>query len=187
VVPGWEGNVNVKWLRLIKVVDQPYMLKREGTESAALWPGLNGKAYWFEFEMGPKSVITFPSGGQQLSSRGFYEITGLAWSGGGAIRRVEVSSDGGRTWKDAQLQKPVLRKAHTRFRLAWNWAGEEAVLQSRCTDERGDVQPTLAEWSRIRGFKPDDLLSGAHGIFHLNAIQPWEVSGDGSVRNAMFS
>ena len=184
LVPGWEGISNVKWLRRIKVVDQPYMTKWESTMYASLRP--DGKARWFQFEMGPKSVITFPSGGQRLPGRGFYEITGLAWSGGGAIRRVEVSTDGGRTWKDAQLQEPVLRMAHTRFRFPWNWDGEEAVLQSRCTDERGDVQPTLAELGKIWGVNPDYWQSTTNRINHFNAIQPWKVTRDGSVHNAMF-
>ena len=184
VVPGCEGVSNVKWLRRIKVVDQPYMGKLETTGYPRLMA--DGKARWFQFEMGPKSVITRPSGGQRLPSRGFYEITGLAWSGAGAIRRVEVSTDGGRTWKDAQLQKPVLRKAHTRFRLAWTWDGEEAVLQSRCTDELGQVQPTLAELGKSWGVDLDYLLSPATRFNHLNFIQPWRVTRDGSVHNALY-
>ena len=185
VVPGWHGVRNIKWLRRIKVVDQPYMTRWETT----LYPSLrlDGKARWFYFEMGPKSVITFPaSGGQRPPNRGFNEITGLAWSGGGAIRRVEVSTDGGRTWKDAQLQEPVLRFAHTRFRSPWNWNGEEAVLQSRSTDERGDVQPTVAEITRVWGVNQDYWLSSTNGLNHFNAIQPWKVTREGRVHNAMF-
>ena len=105
LVPGWQGISNVKWLRRIKVVDKPYMGMLESTTYPSLRP--DGKARWFQFEMGPKSVITRPSGGQRLTGPGFYEITGLAWSGAGAIRRVEVSTDGGRSWKDAELQGPV--------------------------------------------------------------------------------
>lgn len=190
VVPGFEGVNNVKWLRRIKVVDQPYMDKLESTG----YPNLrtDGKARWFQFELEPKSVITFPSGGQRLPSRGFYQITGLAWSGGGAIRRVEVSTDGGRSWKDAQIQEPVHRMAHTRFGLAWNWDGEEAVLQSRCTDERGATQPTLAEVSKFWGVTPDYWYAppSSDGLVnlanHFNTIQPWKVTRDGSVHNAMF-
>src|SRR5438552_19167877 len=104
-------------------------------------PYLGGKSRLYHFEMAPKSVITRPSGGLKIPSRGFYEITGLAWSGGGVIRKVDVSTDGGRSWKEAKLQTPVLPKAHTRFTFDWTWDGEEAVLQSRCTDERGEVQP----------------------------------------------
>ena len=185
VIPGWEGTRNIKWLRRIKVGDQPYMTKFESTGYPSLRP--DGKSRWFLFEMGPKSVITFPSGEQRLPGRGFYEITGLAWSGRGAIRRVEVSTDGGRSWKDAQLQEPVLRIAHTRFRFPWNWDGEEAMLQCRCTDDLGDVQPSLAELGKLWGVKPDYWLSTTNFTNHFNAIQPWKVNRDGSVHNAIFS
>jgi sulfane dehydrogenase subunit SoxC len=135
------------------VVDQPYMAMMETTRYPSLRP--DGKSRWFESEHGPKSVITRPSGGQKLPGPGFHEITGLAWSGGGSVRRVEVSTDGGRTWKDAQLQEPIARKAHTRFRMDWNWDGTEVVLQSRCTDDRREVQPTLAELAKIWGVNMD--------------------------------
>ena len=184
VIPGWEGNINVKWLRRIKVVDLPYMSKGDSISHPTL--RLDGKTRWFQFELGPKSVITFPSGGQRLPSRGFYEITGLAWSGGGAIRRVEVSTDGGRSWKDAQLQEPVHRMAHARFRLDWNWGGEEAVLQSRCTDERGYVQPTLAEMGKVWGVNMDYWLSPDTHFNHVHFIQPWKVTREGSVHNALL-
>ena len=172
IVPGWEGNVNVKWLRRIKVVDRPYMTRMESPDHTSLMP--DGKARQFMFVMDAKSVITFPSGGQRLPGPGFYEITGLAWSGRGLVRRVEVSTDGGKTWRDARLQAPVLRFAHTRFRLDWRWDGREAVLQSRCTDETGYVQPTLAELVKVRGL---------NSIYHNNAIQSWKVAADGSVHN----
>jgi len=174
LIPGWEGNINIKWLRQIKVVDQPYMTRDETSKYSDLMP--DGKARQFTFEMDPKSVITFPSGGQRLRGPGFYEISGLAWSGRGAIRRVEVSTDGGATWKDAELQQPVLRFAHTRFRLAWNWDGREVVLQSRCTDDQGGFQPALAEMLRVRG---DSY------IYHASHIQGWKVNPDGSVQNAL--
>ncbi|MBI4458728.1 MAG: molybdopterin-dependent oxidoreductase, partial [Acidobacteria bacterium] len=176
VVPGFVGLNNVKWLRRIKLVDQFYMTKFESSGYANMMR--DGKARR-HFEMGPKSVITRPSGGQRLPGRGFYEITGLAWSGWGAIRRVEVSADGGRTWKDAELQEPVHRMAHTRFRLSWNWDGEEAMLQSRCTDDQGGVQPTFAEMETIR------LNSGRAGL-GMNAIFSWKVTREGSVQNAML-
>jgi sulfane dehydrogenase subunit SoxC len=186
LVPGWQGINNVKWLRRIKVVDQPYMGRRESTQYPELRP--DGMSLWFQSELGPYSVITRPSGGQRLASRGFYEITGLAWSGGGAIRRVEISTDGGRTWKDAELQGPVHRKAHTRFRFPWNWNGEEAVLESRSTDERDQVQPTMPEIAKIWG-QPSDYFQSAdvNMTGNFNAIQPWRVNGDGSVQNALFS
>jgi sulfane dehydrogenase subunit SoxC len=184
LVPGWEGINNVKWLRRIKVVDKPYMGMRESTKYPSL--RMDGKARWFQFEMGPKSVITRPSGGQRLTGPGFYEITGLAWSGAGAIRRVEVSTNGGRSWKDAELQGPVHPKAHTRFGLGWNWDGREAVLQTRSTDERGEVQPTIEELAKIWRVELDYFRSTSNIVGHFNAIQPWEVGRDGSVRNALF-
>jgi sulfane dehydrogenase subunit SoxC len=172
IVPGCEGNANVKWLRRITVVDRPYMTRMETTEHTALVP--DGKARQFNFVMEAKSVITFPSGGQRLATPGFYEIRGLAWSGRGLIRRVEVSTDSGRTWRDARLQEPVLPLAHTRFRFDWRWDGREAILQSRCTDETGYVQPMLAELVRVRGL---------NSIYYNNAIQSWKVAADGSVHN----
>jgi sulfane dehydrogenase subunit SoxC len=172
VVQGWEGNVNVKWLRRIKVVDRSYMTRMETAGHTTLMP--NGKARQFNFIMEAKSVITFPSAGQRLLGPGFYEIRGLAWSGRGLVRQVEVSTDGGMTWRDARLQEPVLPLAHTRFRLDWRWDGREAVLQSRCTDATGYVQPTLAELVRVRGLNSD---------YFNNAIQSWKVAADGSVHN----
>ena len=187
LTPGYEGINNVKWLRRIKVVDQPYMGMRESTKYPSL--RVDGKARWFQFELGPKSVITRPSGGQHLAGPGFYEITGLAWSGAGSIRKVEVSTDGGRSWKEAELQGPVHRKAHTRFRMAWNWNGSEAVLQSRCTDDRGDVQPSVAELGKFIGvtMSLDFFKERPDAITHFNAIQPWRVMRDGSVQNAIFA
>ena len=183
LVPGWEANYSTKWLRRIKVVDQPYMTQHESSHNANLHP--DGKAYWFRFEMGVKSVITRPSGGQRLPGPGFDEIAGLAWSGGGTVRRVEVSTDGGRTWKDAELQQPVHRKAHTRFRFPWTWNGEEVILQSRCSDDQGEVQPTADQLAKIWGVSAEYFLGG--GVDHVNAIQPWKVLRDGSVRNALFA
>jgi sulfane dehydrogenase subunit SoxC len=184
VVPGWQGISNVKWLRRIKVVDEPYMAMMESTRYPSL--RLDGKSRWFESEMGPKSIITRPSGGQRLPGPGFFEITGLAWSGGGSVRRVEVSTDGGRTWKDAKLQDPVARKAHTRFTMDWNWDGKEAVLQSRCTDDRGEVQPTLAAMAKIWGVNLDYFeQTGTIDMGNFNAIQPWKLARDGSLHNAL--
>lgn len=172
IVPGWTGNINVKWLRRITVVDRPYLTRMDGVGQPTLTP--DGKARQLQFVMEAKSVITFPSGRQLLPGPGFYEIRGLAWSGRGLVRRVEVSTDGGKTWRDAGLQAPVLRFAHTRFRLEWRWDGREAVLQSRCTDETGYLQPTLAELVKVRGL---------NSIFFNNAIQSWRVASDGSVHN----
>ena len=172
VVPGWVGNISVKWLRRVTVVDKPYMTRMDSAGQPSLMP--DGKARQLMFVMEGKSVITFPSGDQRLSRPGFYEVAGLAWSGRGLVRRVEVSSDGGKTWRDAALQAPVLRFAHTRFRFPWRWDGREAVLQSRCTDETGYVQPALADLVKVRGL---------NSHYFLNAIQSWKVAADGSVHN----
>lgn len=172
IVPGWEGNVSVKWLRRLTVVDRPYMTRMESVEHALLMP--DGTVRGFSVVMEAKSVITFPSGGQRLTGPGFYEITGLAWSGRGQIRRVDVSTDAGATWRRATLQEPALPKAHVRFRLPWRWDGSEAVLQSRCVDETGGVQPTLREIVKLRG---------VNSVHHLNAIQSWKVAADGTVSN----
>jgi len=172
VIPGFEGKFQVKWLKEIKVTDRPYVsyweqgsfTRREQTPLGSYW------------ELGPKSVITFPAGGQRLSGHGHHSIVGLAWSGGGAVRRVEVSTDGGRTWNDAQLQEPVLPMALTRFQVPWIWDGGEAVLQARCTDERGDVQPSASEHAEFWGD-----WAPATG----NMIQPWRVTNRGQVTNAL--
>jgi sulfane dehydrogenase subunit SoxC len=186
-VPGWEAPHSVKWLRHIKVVDQPYMTWNESMNHSTVRPDLGGKSRWYHFDLAPKSVITRPSGGLQLPGRGFYEITGLAWSGGGAVRKVEVSTDGGRHWKPAKLQEPVLRMAHTRFTLDWTWDGEETVLQSRCTDEKGEVQPSFAELTKNWGYTDQNPLKQTSRTIHMNAIQPWLVARDGSVHDAMFA
>ena len=190
VVPGYQGVNNVKWLRRIKVVDKPYFVQRETSQYTELRQ--DGKARWFTSELGPNSVITRPSGGQRLPGRGFYEITGLAWSGRGSIRRVEVSTDGGKTWKDAEVQEPIHRKAHTRFRIAWDWNGAETVLQSRSTDDQGGIQPSMSEIAKIWGypadyFESESYLSAPYLFGNFNAIQPWKINRDGSVQNALFA
>lgn len=174
VVPGWEGNVNVKWLHRLHVTDQPAMSRDEAASYTDLMP--NGKARRFTFEMDANSVITRPSGGQQLDGKGFHEISGLAWSGRGKIARVEVSVDGGMSWREAELQTPVHSKALTRFRFPWRWSGEEAVLQSRSTDETGYLQPTRDALIAARGMK-----EGPDGLNHYHGIKPWKVNRDGSV------
>jgi sulfane dehydrogenase subunit SoxC len=183
LVPGFEGLCNVKWLRRIKVVDEFYMTYNEFGRYTSVDPK---SVKPLPFIQGPKSVITFPSGEQQLPERGHYQISGLAWSGGGAIRKVEVSVNGGRTWKTAEIQSPVYRMAHTRFGMDWNWDGEECVLMSRCTDDLGQVQPTAAEFARFFNETTENLF--AHpGVMtgHNNFIQPWKVDRDGKVQNGL--
>ena len=172
MIPGWDGNTNVKWLRRIKVVDQPAMARDETSKYTDLMP--DGIARQFTFVMDAKSVVTFPSAGQKLSAPGFYEITGLAWSGRGRIERVEISTDGGATWQPAELQEPRFDKAFTRFRLPWRWDGREMVIQSRATDETGYVQPDPSALIAVRGTNSD---------YHNNAIRPWKIMADGSVVN----
>jgi sulfane dehydrogenase subunit SoxC len=183
LVPGWEGINNVKWLRRIKLVREPYMGMWESTKYPSL--RMDGLSRWFQFEMGPRSVITRPSGGQTVPGPGFYEISGLAWSGAGVIQKVEVSIDAGRTWKEAEIQGPVNPKAHTRFGIAWDWNGEETVLQSRCTDERGETQPTPAELAKFWRVEPEFFRTTGTIPGHFNAIQPWKINRDGSVQNAL--
>ena len=146
ILPGWEGNTHIKWLRRLEISDKPFMTREETSKYTDLVQ--DGKARQFSFVMEAKSVITFPSGDMKLPGPGFYEVTGLAWSGRGRVQRVEVSTDGGKSWYLAALQEPILPICHTRFRFPWRWDGEPAVLQSRCQDETGYVQPTLAaSWS----------------------------------------
>ncbi len=175
LLPGYEGNMNVKWLRRIKVTQGPTHTKDETSKYSDMIAG--GKAKQFTFEMGVKSVITRPSFGGKLAARGFHEVSGLAWSGAGRIRRVDVSVDGGVTWREAALQGPVFTKSLTRFRLPWDWNGERAVLASRATDEKGNVQPTRSVW----------LAEHAQPArYHNHSIQTWEVAPDGSVANVFI-
>jgi len=171
LLPGWEGNACIKWLRRLKLGTAPFMTREETSHYTDLMP--DGTARQFTFVMEAKSVITAPSGGQQIRP-GFVEIRGLAWSGQGRVTRVEVSTDGGRAWQPARLQEPVLPKCHTRFRFPWRWEGQESVLQSRCTDETGYVQPSRQALIAVRG---------VNSVYHYNAIQSWKVSRDGSVSN----
>lgn len=170
IVPGWEGSVNIKWLRRIELSDRPFMTREETAKYTDAMP--DGTALQFTFPMEVKSVITWPSGGHRIPARGFWEVTGLAWSGAGRVARVEVSADGGETWAEAQLQEPTLPLMHTRFRFPWTWDGREAVLMSRATDDRGNVQPGLNVLVRKRGLD---------SLYHNHAIQAWNVDSDGNV------
>ena len=171
LLPGFEGNINVKWLRRLKLGSAPFMTRWETSKYTDLMP--DGKAYQFSLVMEAKSVITRPSGQQHLRP-GFNEIQGLAWSGRGRITTVEVSVDTGRTWQSALLQEPILPKCHTRFRLPWTWDGQETVIKSRCTDETGYQQPTREALINVRGI---------HSSYHYNGIQSWKIGRDGIVRN----
>ena len=171
-LPGYEGNMNVKWLRRIKVTAEPTMTKDETSKYSDLQP--NGRSLLFTFPMEVKSVITSPSGMQKMQGPGLYQISGMAWSGMGRIRRVEVSADGGNSWAQAALDGAVLPKAITRFRMPWRWDGGPVVLQSRAVDETGAVQPSRPALMAARG---------AQFRYHYNAIQSWNVAAAGEVSN----
>jgi sulfane dehydrogenase subunit SoxC len=212
ILPGWSGRINVKWLNRIKVTDEPYMNRQEtfaymeqGPAGMGTYAYAGPKAFAYHHESFVKSIITFPSGGQRLPRRGMYEISGLAWSGAGVIRKVEVSTDNGKTWKDAPLQEPIIPYAFTRFRLGWKWDGGEAILQSRSTDERGNIQPTpqqvggtpnptspnqVSIWGSdnseaCRSLLGDELCSKLPVRAQRSIIQSWKVNRDGTVVNPM--
>jgi sulfane dehydrogenase subunit SoxC len=176
LVPGVQGVSSVKWLRRIEVGDKPWNTREESLHYIDLMPDGMHRQYSGVQEV--KSVITTPSGGQKLLDKGYYEISGLAWSGRGKIRRVDVSTDGGRSWRTARLQEPVLTKALTRFRIDWNWDGSPAFLQSRAVDETGHVQPTISALRAVRGTR---------SIYHNNAIQTWKVLPKGEVWNVQLA
>src|SRR5450631_109071 len=173
LVPGYEGNMNVKWLRRIKVVDGPIMAQNESVAYTILME--NGKAWRFFYPQEVKSFITHPSPGLTMNGPGFYEISGLSWSGKGRIGKVEVSADGGKSWALAALQTPVLSKALTRFRMPWNWDGTPAVLLSRATDESGNVQPSRAAFLTERGAPKVTPNVAAFPMEHCNMISSWGV------------
>jgi sulfane dehydrogenase subunit SoxC len=172
LLPGFEGNMNVKWLRRLNLTDVPVDARDETSHYTELMP--SGKARQFMFAQGAKSAIMKPSLGMAMKGPGLYEISGLGWSGAGRVSKVEVSADGGQTWALAALTGPVLPKALTRFRLPWNWDGRPSTLMSRATDETGDTQPTRASW--IAQYAPGQG-------YHFNGIQSWSVATDGTVKN----
>lgn len=171
LLPGWEGVVNVKWLRRLELTDRPAMARNETARYTDL--GVDGRTRMFSFHMDAKSLITSPSPGMALKGGpGLYQITGLAWSGRGCISKVEVSADNGATWAEAALQEPVLPRAFTRFRIPWRWSGAAAVLKSRATDATGYVQPERSALIAQRG---------RHGFYHYNGIVNWSVDENGVV------
>jgi sulfane dehydrogenase subunit SoxC len=176
VVPGVQGVSWVKWLRRLEVGDHPYGTKDEVLHYVDLMPDGMHRQYTSIQEC--KSVITSPSGGQVLLATGYQNVTGVAWSGRGRITRVDVSVDGGRSWRPARLQPPILPKSLTRFTCDWMWDGQPAILQSRAVDETGYVQPTIRQLRAVRGTR---------SIYHNNAVQSWQVAASGEVSNVQVS
>ena len=177
VVPGWEGNMWVKWLRRIEVMDGPVESREETSKyTDTLEDGTSRKWTW---EMDAKSVVTSPSPQSPIThGTGPLVITGLAWSGRGTITGVDVSIDGGKTWSEARLGAPGTDKALTRFYLDINWDGQEMFLQSRARDSSGYVQPTKAQLREVRGL---------NSIYHNNSIQTWWVKANGEAENVEVS
>jgi len=173
VVPGFEGNMNIKWLRRLKFGNQPWMTRWETARYTQLLA--NGKAMQFQLRQEVNSVITTPSGMMEIKP-GYNRITGLAWSGHGKIEKVEISADGGQTWAPAQLNSPVLPKAQTRFQMDWTWDGKPTKILSRSTDDAGNLQPD-------RKTLIDKM--GENALFHYNARQTWSIDGAGKVRNVL--
>jgi sulfane dehydrogenase subunit SoxC len=173
VIPGWEGNLWVKWLRRIEVGDKPWAAREETSKYTDLLP--DGRARQYTFIMDAKSVVTNPSPQAPLKYKGRNVLSGFAWSGRGTVRRVDVSLDGGRNWKTARLETPVLDKSMTRFHLDFDWNGEELLLQSRAMDSSFYVQPSKSELRKIRG---------VNSVYHNNGIQTWLVRGNGEAENA---
>ena len=176
VVPGVQGVSWVKYLRRIEVGDQPYGTKDEAIHYMDLMPGGQHRQYSSTQEC--KSVVTTPSGGQVLLDKGYFQISGLAWSGRGKVKRVDISVDGGRNWKTARLQAPVMSKCLTRFTLDWVWDGKPTIVQSRAQDDTGQVQPTIRQLRAVRGTR---------SIYHNNAIQSWLVQESGEVTNVQLA
>lgn len=177
VVPGWEGNMWIKWLRRIKVGDQPWHTREETSRYSDLLA--DGKSRRFTWEMDVKSVITNPSPQAPIQhEKGRTVISGLAWSGFGKIKRVDVSLDGGRNWQTARIDGPSFDKSVHRFYFDFDWDGSELYMQSRAIDELGNVQPTKQQLRQARG---------TNSIYHNNGIQTWLVKSDGSAENVEIS
>ena len=170
LLPGWEGNTSVKWLRRIEVGDAPFMTREETAKYSDARS--DGKVELFTFSMGPKSLITSPSFPTVLPGSGWFDISGLAWSGHGKIDSVDVSADGGSTWQSATLHQPILSMCTTRFSFPWQWNGRPTVVMSRATDDQGLQQPTYAVAREGRG---------PATYYHNNAIRPWRIDADGRI------
>jgi sulfane dehydrogenase subunit SoxC len=174
--PGWEGNTSIKWLRRLKVGDKPWHHREETSKYTDLMP--DGRAREFSFVQECNSVITSPSPEKPMTVKGRYQVQGFAWSGRGKIKHIDVSSDGGKTWREARITSVVLPRALTRFALDFEWDGSPLYLQSRAVDDTGYVQPTYSQLRAVRG---------TNSIYHKNAIHTWKVNENGSVDNVQFS
>jgi sulfane dehydrogenase subunit SoxC len=171
LLPGWEGNTSIKWLRRLEVTDAPAMSREETSKYTE--PMKDDSIRQFSFEIDARSIITHPAYPAVIEP-GWHEIRGIAWSGRGRIARVDVSTDGGKTWREAALQGPVLPKAHTRFGLPWRWTGQSTEILSRAVDETGYVQPTLKQLLTGRG--------PGSGPYHFNPVTGWRVLREGELR-----
>lgn len=172
VVPGWEGNIWVKWLRRIEAGDKPWQAREETSKYTDLLA--DGRSRRYTFIMDAKSVVTNPSPQAPLKHKGRNVLSGLAWSGRGTIKRVDVTLDGGKNWQSARIDGPVLEKSLTRFYVDFDWAGQELLIQSRAMDSTGYVQPTKDELRKVRG---------VNSIYHNNGIQTWHVRPNGETEN----
>jgi sulfane dehydrogenase subunit SoxC len=170
LLPGFEGNMNVKWLRRLKLGAEPFMTRWETSKYTDPLPG--GKIRQFSFEMDAKSIITSPAHPERLTGPGWWPISGIAWSGRGRIQRVDVSTNGGKSWLEAELLSPLTPKVHVRFQCMWQWDGSESLLMSRAVDDTGYVQPTMTQLKNVRGPGTD---------YHFNSIRGWRVARDGTV------
>ena len=170
LLPGWEGNINVKWLRRLELGTRPWATRWETAKYTD--PLLNGTARIYSFVLDAKSIITSPSTPGTITATGWRPVSGLAWSGRGTIVKVEVSTDNGTSWHDAELTGPALPKAAVRFQYMWEWTGKASVLLSRATDETGYTQPTRTQLIAVRGPGTD---------YHFNQIVGWKVGADGQL------
>jgi len=174
--PGWEGNTCIKWLRRLEIGDSPYYQREETSKYTDLMA--DGTAREFTFVQEANSVVTTPSPENPLKGKGKYWLEGLAWSGRGKIKAVDVSLDGGINWRPARLTGLIEPRALTRFGMEWDWDGSPALIQSRAVDETGYVQPTYTQLRAVRG---------SSSIYHKNAIHTWRLHADGSVTNVQIS
>jgi sulfane dehydrogenase subunit SoxC len=182
LLPGWEGNMNIKYVRRIKITDQPAMTFYEARNYSPLLP--NGKAYKFYFVNEVKSFITHPSFGMKINGPGYYDVSGLAYSGSGAIKRVLVSADGGKSWADAAIQAHAQDKSFTRFHIPWRWDGSPAVLTSRAVDDGGNIQPLRADFVRERGQTAKPVTNTqAFYSQHYNSLTSWAVDANGEIKH----